>query len=254
MKTLTARLGRKAPVAPAAEAANDPAAPDAAPDATAGTESGAEPEALSERHSATFPAAADSTNLVRRTVLEITALLDEAHHLREELVARGVQTQTINVLVEMGFHGRLDEREQLLGTAVAASEATYGTGAITREGLLTHLRQLDGLEKDLQHSRRLARQQGLDLQVLNFLTQIIRRHPGDGGRQAVNTFFGYALACGIELDGIAEVAQRFGDKPASVLPDIPRRGRVETRWSPAALARDAAIGTVLAAALLAVVS
>ena len=239
---------------PGGDAANDASTTAASRAGEAGDDASTAPDASDdgapERDPATFAASADSNNVVRRTVREISALLDETHHLREELVARGVQTQTINVLVEMAFHGRHDEREPLLESAVAASEATYGAGAITRDGLLTYLKQLDELEKDIQHARRLARQHGLDLQVLNFLTQIIRRHPGDGGARSLNAFFGYALACGIELDGIADVAQRFGDKPRSVLPDV-RRGKADGQDGGApALLRDAAIGVVLAAGLL----
>lgn len=195
--------------------------------------------------------APERPNRVSRTVEEIVRLLDEIDDAREELVARGVQYQTLNVLVEFGFHEREEGRETLVASALAAARETYGAGAIDREELERRLVALVSLERDVAHTRRLARQQGFDLQALNFLAQIVRKNPGDGGELAVNTFLGYALACGIPLERIADIAQRFGGKQGSVLPDIERRAAESAdRWPVGELARDAALGLCLGLGIL----
>lgn len=188
--------------------------------------------------------AVSDSNVISRTVGEMTRLLDEIDDAREELMARGVQNQTINVLVEFGFHDREQGYEALFEPALTAAREAYGVGAITREELERRLADLVSLERDIAHARRIARQQGLDLQVLNFLTQIIRKHPGDGGEQAIDTFCGYALACGLPLSGIAGVAQRVGGEPKSVLPAIARRPPPGGRWNVKHLVRDTVFGLV----------
>ena len=184
------------------------------------------------------------SNVISRTVDELTRLLTEIDDAREELIARGIQNQTLNVLVELGFHGREEGRETLFESALAGAREAHGVGAISREELTRRLDALVMLERDVAHARRMARQQGLDLQVLNFLTQLIRKNPGDGGERAIDTFFGYALACGKPLAGIADVAQRVGGAPKSVLPDIERHPRENGRQALLQVVRDVTFGLI----------
>ena len=184
-------------------------------------------------------------NPISRTVDEITRLLGEIDDAREELIARGIQNQTLAVLVEFAFHERTDGRETIVEAALASAREAYGPGTIDREELERRLEELTSLERDIAHVRRLARQQGLDIQVLNFLTQIIRKNPGDGGERALDTFFGYALCCGLPLAGVADVVQQVGGQPKSVLPDIDRASYEARRWPHLDLVRDAALGLCL---------
>lgn len=189
-------------------------------------------------------------NPISRTVEEIVRLLVEIEDGREELMARGIQNQTLNVLIEFGMHGREEGREMMIEAALSSAAEEHGINAIEREELERRLADLLALELDVSHARRIARQQGIDLQVLNFMTRLIQKNPGDGGERVVNAFFGYALACGIPLAGIEEVVQRVGGAPKSVLPDIDREAYEDERWTWRDLLRDAALGVCLAVGIL----
>ena len=189
-------------------------------------------------------------NPISRTVDEIVRLLIEIEDGREELMARGVQNQTLNVLVEFDMHGREEGREMLFESALASAAEAHGINAIDREELERRLAELLALELDVSHARRIARQQGIDLQVLNFMTRLIQKNPGDGGERVVNAFFGYALACGIPLAGIESVVQHVGGEPKSVLPAIDRDAYEDERWAWRDVLRDAAFGLVLGVGML----
>lgn len=161
-------------------------------------------------------------NVVRETVLELNKLMSDSEELREQLESRGVQAQTINVLVEMGFHNRMSENETLVNSALGSAREAYGHGAISHSELSEQLEKLVAVEKDIAHSRRLAKQKGLDLQALNVLARIIRQNPGDGGEKAINTFLGYSQACDVNLSGINQITQNLVSEPQTVLPQIER--------------------------------
>jgi hypothetical protein len=133
---------------------------------------------------------------------------------------------------------------------VEASVKAHGPQAITREELETHLSAIIILEKDLRHVRHVAGQQGVHMQAMNHLTQLMRLNPGDGGVQAINTFLAYADAAGVPLDRMDAIRQQFSDGPRSVLPDIPRDDAVKARDHIAALVRNLLAGLVLTAIVM----
>lgn len=190
-----------------------------------------------------------TANLISKTIGELNALMDEADELREQMIAQGVQMQTINVLVEMGFHDRGDDNDTLIKSALEGAEKTYGQGAISQQELTDLLEQLVAIEKDIAARRRSAKQQGLDLQAINFLARIIRQNPGDGGELAINKLVAYSRACDIPLSGIDQIVQKFDAEPASVLPNIARP--VENHADLRLLWRDVSIGLFFAVVLMA---
>lgn len=161
-------------------------------------------------------------NPTKRVVDEVVVLMGEIHETKEEIIARGIPFHTANVLVELGLHGKLEEQASMRKTALETSKKQYGGAAITPEKLDAHLETLVNLEKDLGHVRRLGREQGLDMNSVNYLTLIIRQNPGDGGEKMINTFLAYAMACDIPLHRIEEFLEEATSGPKSVLPDIPR--------------------------------
>ena len=227
--------------------AGSPDADSARAGATAGPGSAVDGEEVPDSGASPVPT---RPNPISRTVDDMVRLIDEIDHAREELMARGIENQTLNVLVEFGLHKREEGREMLLEAALASATEAYGVNAIDRGELERRLAELLSLELDVSHARRIARQQGIDLQVLNFMTRLIQKNPGDGGERSINAFFGYALACGIPLAGIEQVVQRVGGEPKSVLPDIDRAAYGEERWTWATLLRDAAFGLCLGVGML----
>lgn len=161
-------------------------------------------------------------NTVRQCVEEICNLMGDTHDLREEAMARGVQFHTLNVMIEMGLHNKPDEQAEMMKTALAASEKAHGSAAFTEEKLQSLVDNLVALEKDIGHVRRLAQLQDINLQAMNFLTQIIRLNPGDGGEKSVNDFIAYSALCGIKLEKFKKVADEIAGTKQSVLPDIQR--------------------------------
>ena len=101
------------------------------------------------------------------------------------------------------------------------------------------------LERDLTHARNLAREEGLDAQALSMLTQMVQQHPGDGGAKAVNTFLGYALAYGVKTDQLSEIAGNLIQRPASVLPQIPRKADTASARPVKKTFQDALVGLVI---------
>ena len=179
----------------------------------------------------------DRNNLIARTVREICSLMAEVHEIREELLAHGVQFHMLNALIELGVHDKPEEQAKMVTTAVEASVKAHGPQAIERGELEAHLESIVALEKDLRHVRHVASQQGVHMQALNHLTQLMRLNPGDGGVAAINTFVAYADASGVPLDRVAPILKQFEDGPSSVLPDIPRE---DERRSGEALGRSLA--------------
>ena len=167
-------------------------------------------------------------NLIKRTVDEIYELMAEVHEIREELLAHGIHFHMLNALIEVGAQDKLDELKEMTGTALEASVKAFGPQAINRDVLEAHLEEIIGLEKDLRHVRHVAKQQGVHMQALNHLTQLMRLNPGDKGVQAINTFVAYADASGIPLDRMDDIRKQFKEGPQSVLPDIPRESNSQT--------------------------
>jgi len=54
------------------------------------------------------------------------------------------------------------------------------------------------------------------MQALNFLTQLIRLNPGDGGERVINEF----VVCDIKIDKFKDIADDIGGDRKSVLPQI----------------------------------
>ena len=188
---------------------------------------------------------AANNNLIQRTVEEICGLMGDVHEIREELLAHGVQFHMLNALIEMGVHDKPDEQAKMIATAVEASVKAHGPQAIAREELEKFLDEIVTLEKDLRHVRHVAGQQGVHMQALNHLTQLMRLNPGDGGVQAINTFVAYADAAGVPLDRLEQIRAQFKDGPKSVLPNIPREDAVDKRAVVVALVQNAVLGTIL---------
>lgn len=161
-------------------------------------------------------------NLIRRTVDEIYKIMADVHDIREELLAHGVQFHMLNALIELGVHDKPDEQAKMVETAVEASVKAHGPQAITRDELEQHLDSIVVLEKDLRHVRHVASQQGVHMQALNHLTQLMRLNPGDRGVHAINTFVGYAEAAGVDLSRVRGILDQIDDEPDSVLPQIDR--------------------------------
>lgn len=186
-----------------------------------------------------------NNNLIKRTVDEIYGLMAEVHEIREELLAHGVQFHMLNALIELGVHEKPEEQAKMVTTAVEASVKAHGPQAIEREELEKHLEEIVVLEKDLRHVRHVASQQGVHMQALNHLTQLMRLNPGDKGVQAINTFVAYADAAGIKLDRLDEIREQYKDGPASVLPDMPRDIAASRRDSLFLVGQNVVIGLVL---------
>ena len=184
-------------------------------------------------------------NLIKRSVDEIYALMAEVHEIREELLAHGVQFHMLNALIEMGVHEKLVEQAKMVTTAVEASVKAHGPQAIEREELEQHLEEIVALEKDLRHVRHVASQQGVHMQALNHLTQLMRLNPGDRGVQAINTFVAYADAAGVPLDRLEKIREQFKDGPKSVLPDIARENHVKSGEEWFQLGKNVVLGLVL---------
>ena len=88
--------------------------------------------------------------------------------------------------------------------------------------LKSQLAEIVDLEKGLQHVRKIAKQQGVHMQAINHLSQLMKENPGDHGTQAINTFVAYADAAGVPLERFAEVRGQIQEAPKSVLPNVPR--------------------------------
>ena len=191
------------------------------------------------------------SNMVRTSLDEILGFSEEMSHLKEELVAFDIPMQTINVIVEHGFNGNNEQMAILLSTALSASEQSLGLGSIVKDDLEARVAALVVLENDQAFARRVARQQGLNLQALNFLVQIVRQNPGDKGEKAVNEFIAYAMACDIPFDKVGAIVGEVGKQDTgSVLPNIPRKKKADTRSTLKDIARDAVLGIVISAFLL----
>jgi len=195
----------------------------AAPKPRAERDTTLDTESVSAEKADGVPAADDSQghkNTVRQLVEEITNLMADTHEIREDVRARGVQFHTLNMMIEMGVHDKPDEQAEVMKTAIAASKKAHGGAAITEAQLRSQLDTIVMLERDIGHVRRLAQEQKLNMQAMNFLTQIIRSNPGDGGKKVVNEFVAYAMLCGIEIEKFKEVIDNIGSGPKSVLPVV----------------------------------
>jgi len=189
-------------------------------------------------------------NTVRQIVEEICNLMGDTHHIREEILARGVQFHTLNILIEMGVHNKPDEQAEVMKTALAASYKAHGSAAITAEQLRNHLQNLVSLERDIGHVRRLAKQQKINMQALNFLTQFIRLNPGDGGERVINEFVAYALLCDIKLEKFKDIADTIGGDRKSVLPQIENDTEDEQLRARKKILVDVAIGLAIGVSAL----
>lgn len=191
------------------------------------------------------------SNMVRESLDEILGFSVDMSYLKEELVAFEIPMQTINVMVEHGFNGNNESLQTLMSTAISASEKSLGGGSIKKCDLEARVASLIALEKDLAFARRVAKQQGLNLQVLNFLVQIIRQNPGDNGEKAINEFVAYAIACSIPFDQAGAIVSKVGTSDTgSVLPNIPRMSKAGAKNTLKSITRDVAVGIFISAAVL----
>lgn len=162
-------------------------------------------------------------NPVRRTIDEFRCLIDEMDDIREVLRAHGVPLRTTRMMVEFGIQNKPQQQASAIDSAMEQAEAAMGEGSLKRGDLENHIATIVNLERDLTHARSVARGEGLDSQALGILTKMIQENPGDGGAKAVNTFLSYVIASGIQTDQIKELVGDLTQKPASVLPQIPRK-------------------------------
>jgi hypothetical protein len=185
--------------------------------------------AVADNQKNTSDKSESENNLIKRTVDEVYGLMAEVHEIREELLAHGIHFHMLNALIEVGAQDKLDELKEMTGSALEASVKAFGPQAIKREELEIHLEEIIVLEKDLRHVRSVAKQQGVHMQALNHLTQLMRLNPGDKGFQAINTLIAYADAAGVPLDRMDAIRKQFKEGPKSVLPDIPRKLASDSR-------------------------
>lgn len=218
-----------------APAAGSPAAGAPAAVSTAGPDNQISTSDISE----------SQNNLIRRSVDEIYELMAEVHEIREELLAHGIHFHMLNALIEVGVQDKLHELKEMTGSALEASVNAFGPQAITREELEVHIDEIIVLEKDLKHVRSVAKQQGVHMQALNHLTQLMRLNPGDKGVQAINTFIAYADAAGVPLDRLDAIRGKYKEGPKSVLPDVPRELASDNRDTLKQLATNILLGLIL---------
>jgi len=185
------------------------------------------------------------TNPTHRAIEEIARFVDDLDHMRSTLVAKDVPFQTVNMLVEMTLQNRRPEREKIIDPLLSPMAEKPVAGDLTRSILEEHLESMASVERDLSQSRYLAREEGLDIHLVNFLAQIVRQNRGDGGQKAVNTFVAYAIACKIPLTDAQEMSQELVSKSTSVLPEIPRKEKVGASFNMRSLLQDVALGLLI---------
>ncbi len=189
-------------------------------------------------------------NPIKRTIEEFNGLIDEMDDLREFLRAHGVPLRTTRMIVEFGVQNKPDKQTTAIDSAMEQAEKSFGEGCLERTELENNISTIG----DLTHARSVAREEGLDAQALSNLAQIIQQNPGDGGAKAVNTFLGYALAYGIRTDQLKDIVGELTQRPASVLPQIPRKADVAVVMTKKKVVQDVltglAIGLVIIWALL----
>lgn len=189
-------------------------------------------------------------NHVRETVKEFCDLQREMHDLRENLVALGAPFQTVGVMVELGFNGRLDEQEKMIRSCLASFKVNGAVDAAIEARFRQQLLMLTELERDMALARKLAKQSGFVLPALNALTNMIRQNPGDRGHKVVNSFLAYAMAADIKLDRIQEILDKANETEKSVLPVIEIEQPDPVKAARIALVRDLVLGTSLAIAVM----
>lgn len=216
-----------------------------APDADSGAG-----EAANEASTADARQAIPAENVISDAVANITRLMSDMTFLREGLIANGIPAQTVTVLIEMNLHRRTEARDRLVDSAIQGARESFGDTAIEKRRLLGDLDQLVALEQDLAHVRRILREQGVNVQAMNFLTQLIRQNPGDGGAAAVRDFVAYSIACGLPIGDALERAESLTIRSASVLPKIERRVRPSSLASTIPLLREIVVGTLVGFSLL----
>ncbi len=181
-------------------------------------------------------------NPVKRAIEEFNLLIDEMDDLREYLRAHGVPLRTTRMIVEFGVQNKPDKQAMAIEGAMEQAEISFGEGCLKRSELENHIATIVNLERDLTHSRSVAKDEGLDPQALSMLSKMIQQNPGDGGAKVVNTFLGYALACGIKTDQLKDIVGDLTQQPASVLPQIPRKADVAVAMTKKKLIQDVLTG------------
>ena len=184
-------------------------------------------------------------NPVKRAVEEFKGIIDEMDDLREVLRAHGVPLRTTRMIVEFGVQNKPDKQATAIDSAMEQVEESFGEGGLKRSVLENHVATIVNLERDLTHARSVAREEGLDAQALSILTQMVQQNPGDGGAKAVRTFLGYALAYGVKTDQLTEIAGNLMQRPASVLPQIPRKADAASVRPVKKALQDAVVGLVI---------
>ena len=106
------------------------------------------------------------------------------------------------------------------------------------------------IDRDIGHVRRLAQLQDVNLQAMNFLTQIIRLNPGDGGEKSVNDFVAYAALCGIKLEKFKDIADDIAGVKKTVLPDIERIEEDRKKASRKRMMSDVLVGLAIGISII----
>ena len=184
-------------------------------------------------------------NSIVRTMDEFREIVGEMDDLREVLRAHAIPLRTTRMIVELGIQNKPDKQALAIDATMEEAEKSLGRSCLSRDVLENHIATIVTLDRNLTHARSAAKEEGLDASALLTLLQMIQRSPGDNGASPVNTFLAYALAYGIKLDKVTEIAGNFSQRPTSVLPQIPRK-RDEIAAQPVKkLVQDAAIGLVI---------
>ncbi len=188
---------------------------------------------------------ANPDNPVKRAIEDFKGIIDEMDDLREILRAHGVPLRTTRMIVEFGVQKKMDKQATAIDSAMEQAVASFGEGGLQRSVLENHIATIVSLEHDLIQARSLAKEEGLDAQALSILTQMIQQSPGDGGAKAVSTFLGYALAYGVKTDQLTEIAGDLVQRPASVLPQIPRKADTASVITLKKTLQDALVGLLI---------
>jgi len=189
-------------------------------------------------------------NPVKRAVDDFSRLIAEMDDIRENLRAHGIPLRTTRMIVEFGIQEKIEKQADSIDSALGQAHAKYGEGSITREKLESDIATIVELERDLTHARFMAREAGLDAQALSTLTQMVQNNPGDGGKAAVNTFLGYAVAIGIKTDQLSAIVKDITEKSDSVLPKIARKSDTELVKPWKKIFSDAVVGLLIGISII----
>ncbi|MEE9322810.1 MAG: hypothetical protein V3U76_20370 [Granulosicoccus sp.] len=184
-------------------------------------------------------------NQVSLLVRQILGFLTESNEIRNELNARGVPPRTTRSMILLGMQDRQDDLKREFQATIAMSDKAHGKGALELVQLEEQVHQMIELERELEDAKNTARQRDLDPQLISMLTQIMQKSPGDNGEKTINTFLGYAIACGIPLNLASQIGNEIKSKSDSVLPKIAEELIDDKKKAKLQLLTDIAVGVMI---------